>query len=496
MFLKDPIEIGAPLGRIYRFTRYYQGNNPFGDNRLAFPHDRAYALEGLRGLLHHPQNDPFHYGLLDVWQLVHQKPWTRPRTIHDLIRDLADKIHRGELFVYEDKTARSEAAASTVSGSPATPSISEVWAEERADLPRTQAAPSRASGSPTTPAIASLGAIPAAARAEERPSPIAAEPPKPVVRVEAGVFFDGTGNNRGNIQSYPGLVEECLAAKEAGEMSEEECSLRIAQESGDSYLGAETNVSKLEYLYRNETVMEGHLKTHSLSIYVEGVGTIFGGEDSGFGLGTGLGEQGLFAKTEMGATELAAVIEQQGEEVEELILDVFGFSRGAATARHFVNEVSKAQEGVLGKAFTETGLAWPDKVTIRFLGIYDTVAAIANPSSLDLSPSNDRNYPANIGIASGVAYVAHITAEHERRQNFALNSLRDDSGNLPPNVGEWVLPGAHSDIGGGYHNVWLEEVEVRPPLVVVSNEGHHQDTEDTFEYGLMRKQLEGVDLPQ
>lgn len=499
MFLKDPVEIGAPLNRIYVFTRRYRGNDPFGGNRLAFYHDRTFATDHLRRLVAHQKDDPFNYCLYDVWQLVYQKPWTRPRSIEQLIRDLADKIHRGELFVYEQRSARAQAIINELHSSPATTSMSEPEPKQSPDQPRTQAVSRQAAPGPDRSVPSAIGALPATAGGgptnEESLSPIAAEPPKPIVRVEAGVFFDGTGNNRGNIQSYPGLVEQCLAAKEAGRISEEECSMEIAQESGDSYLGAETNVSKLEYLYQKGKVTEGHQITHSLSVYVEGVGTMFGDQDSDIGLGTGLGGQGLIAKTEMGAKELTAVIEVQSEEkVDELILDVFGFSRGAATARHFVNEVIKAEDGALGIAFRESGLQWPDKVTIRFLGIYDTVAAILNLPGLDFSPGNDKNDPANISLSAGsVQYVAHLTADHERRQNFALNSLRDKSGDLPPNFGEWALPGVHSDIGGGYHDTWQEEVEVRPPLLVVSNEGHHQDTEDTFEYDLMRQQLDEVE---
>ncbi|HAK34170.1 MAG TPA: type VI secretion system tube protein Hcp, partial [Pantoea sp.] len=38
----------------------------------------------------------------------------------------------------------------------------------------------------------------------------------------------------------------------------------------------------------------------------------------------------------------------------------------------------------------------------------------------------------------------HITAQHECRFNFALNSVK-------PAWPELALPGAHSDIGGGYN---------------------------------------------
>lgn len=44
--------------------------------------------------------DPLHYGLLDLWLEVYQRPWARPRNLHQLIDELADKIASGELKVY------------------------------------------------------------------------------------------------------------------------------------------------------------------------------------------------------------------------------------------------------------------------------------------------------------------------------------------------------------------------------------------------------------
>ncbi|MFC4257970.1 phospholipase effector Tle1 domain-containing protein [Marinobacter lacisalsi] len=515
MFLKDPIEIGAPLNRIYVFTRWYRGNDPFGRNHLAFIHDRAYATESLRRLVHYQGNDPFSYGLYDVWQLVYQKPWIRPGNIQELIRDLADKIHRGELFVYEERSTLVEAIAGAGSAPFAAPSVLEPEPKQQADQPRTQAVSSRPPAAQDKIVPSGFDAPPAVPGAQvpktENLNPVGAEPPKPKVRVEAGVFFDGTGNNRGNIQSFQDKIDECLAAYETEKLSEDECNLIVSQHSGESYLGAETNVSKLEYLYLNETKSEGNQTTHSLSVYLPGVGTKTGDRDSGIGLGTGLGGQGLFAKTELGAERLTESLGELGEEkIDELVLDVFGFSRGAATARHFVNEVIAGgketrvliddafpvsrkvivrPDGVLGKAFHDAGLPWPETVTIRFLGIFDTVAAIADVTSFDFSPANESNDPANIHIsADAVQHVAHLTSEHERRKNFALNSLRGDSGNLPSHFGEWVLPGVHSDLGGGYRDRWLEDVIVRPPVMAF---GPHAPERREIEQQLAAVEQEG-----
>ncbi|MFL1484373.1 colicin D domain-containing protein [Marinobacter sp. LN3S78] len=103
MFHRDPILVKAPMGRIYAFTRYYRGNNIFDGPHLAFPHDRGFARERLLDLTRHIGDDPFNDRLHDVWQMVFQKPWTRPKSLHELVMDLTDKITRGELFVYEER---------------------------------------------------------------------------------------------------------------------------------------------------------------------------------------------------------------------------------------------------------------------------------------------------------------------------------------------------------------------------------------------------------
>jgi type VI secretion system secreted protein VgrG len=61
---------------------------------------------------------------------------------------------------------------------------------------------------------------------------------------------------------------------------------------------------------------------------------------------------------------------------------------------------------------------------------------------LDFTGSNSRNPFLNLKLADGCANkVVHLVAHDEFRENFALNSL----GSL-----DLVLPGAHSDLGGGY----------------------------------------------
>ncbi|MAZ05137.1 MAG: hypothetical protein CME81_01825, partial [Halomonas sp.] len=182
-------------------------------------------------------------------------------------------------------------------------------------------------------------------------------------------------------------MDECLTANATGAISEDECSSELSQIMEGSYLNAETNVSKLENLYQREGgLSETGERVYRLSTYVSGVGTKSGEPDDGPSMGLGLGEQGILKKIDHGSGNLALEIRDFVEEsIDEMILDVFGFSRGAATARHFISREVQDESGALAKAFKRQGIPWPKKITVRFVGLFDTVAGIADLGNLDLS---------------------------------------------------------------------------------------------------------------
>ena len=133
---------------------------------------------------------------------------------------------------------------------------------------------------------------------------------------------------------------------------------------------------------------------------------------------------------------------------EQINVSVFGFSRGAAEARAFVNwlyDICENDGGQLKLA----GIP----LRVDFLGIFDTVASvgIAGGFSSGLLGMEGRQSWAsdNMQIHPKVESCLHIVAAHEVRATFPLDSVRID-GRYPPNVKEYVYPGAHSDVGGGY----------------------------------------------
>ncbi|MFV8572318.1 T6SS phospholipase effector Tle1-like catalytic domain-containing protein [Marinobacter sp. SBS5] len=293
------------------------------------------------------------------------------------------------------------------------------------------------------------------------------------IHLEIGIFTDGTLNNAENSRELEErAAKECVHSFERGEISEEECSYRLALMMGGSYGNAPTNVAKLADLYDRSSVADSNKTIHRRSVYVGGVGTKTGQGDSLVGAATGIGDTGIISQVE---EALAGVVRQismlaLADPIEELCFDLFGFSRGAAAARHAVREISLGRDGVLGQILASHQMEWPNKVVIRFVGLFDTVAAVINPEALDFWAGNHRNDPVQVYLdPTKVGHAVQLVAEDEHRENFALNSLRAANGSLSDNFREISLLGAHSDIGGGYPDTQREEVLISPPHLVPSN---------------------------
>ncbi|TDS92950.1 T6SS phospholipase effector Tle1-like catalytic domain-containing protein, partial [Erwinia rhapontici] len=220
-----------------------------------------------------------------------------------------------------------------------------------------------------------------------------------------------------------------------------------------SYLGYYTNVYWLNRLYTTSFPNED--KQGQIKIYIEGIGTESGKGDSAYGVGTGRGNTGVVRKTDKAVAALVAAIKNHLDKpseygisiVRELQFDIFGFSRGAAAARHFANRVFDQDDAIIAAVKAGVGevkLTGKPGGKTRFLGIFDTVAGIGTPLN-GFNPHSADTGEVNIVLRPGVAEkVFHITAQHECRFNFALNSVK-------PAWPELALPGAHSDIGGGYN---------------------------------------------
>lgn len=246
-----------------------------------------------------------------------------------------------------------------------------------------------------------------------------------------GVFFDGTGNNKEN----------------------------------DRPRGKASNIAKLSEHYRR---VEDKERLYWRDFHYEnGVGTVDGVDEVDYELsGLALGD-GAIQRVHRAIKETARFFDKKPC-AKEFVVDVFGFSRGAAQARHFVNEIHDRAAG--------------PNVKVGFVGIYDTVASFVDGWAGAIGLKKDRAgdninnaeweveagtrtvrrgsrevevpyyqtmiQPFNFHLNSASAdYIEHFTARDEVRKNFPLSSLSPfDGGGLKQQ--EFI--GVHSDIGGGY----------------------------------------------
>lgn len=303
--------------------------------------------------------------------------------------------------------------------------------------------------------------------------------------------------------------------------------------------------------YTNVARMWQCCEQRKYAIYVPGMGTDNLMRDSTDGFAFGSGQTGIRARVRYACEKIAEKIKKKLElkdntkvKLTEIIVDIFGFSRGAATARNLVYELnldSGYQEAVQkeipcgveyremqGSASTRmrrvqkmrtayvdvdnyeidntllkngqlpkmghlgysllknTALDFEElkniEITIRFVGIYDTVSSYYEQNGIwdhydaygnvkdegfkffkfqqkyfndDIKELhlNDltriKSADATISPTLNNLYcqkVVHFTAKDEHRENFALTRIKQVEGRCI----EKNFPGVHCDIGGAY----------------------------------------------
>jgi len=289
-----------------------------------------------------------------------------------------------------------------------------------------------------------------------------------------GLFFDGTGNNKYNSAtgaqcrvSDPGLDAQAAADLR------QRCRTYGYDDSGaipDTSYGCEvTNIARLYDLYpdQSQEPLPAQADHVYVPVYLEGIGTSRGQADSAYSQGTGQGSSGVLARVKQAP---ALVLEKlrnfqahnPARRIHRIEVDLFGFSRGAAAARHCANDLLKGPESQLalalpaGSPMLTTEFAWHpgQHVALNFIGLFDTVAGIVAPLKKDFSVRDGNTPGLDLCLAPGTArQVVHLVAEHEYRHNFSLNGTENDL----------LVPGCHSDVGGGYFPESVEKVLLSKP---------------------------------
>ena len=295
------------------------------------------------------------------------------------------------------------------------------------------------------------------------------------------MFFDGTSNNM--IQK-----EDAKKFKKNSSNSDDwESELINANDesfkngANQPYIkgGKYSNVAVLHSIYKgmsDETLKREKQKAdiYIYNIYVEGAGTEAIYSAAWYektynwkGSISGKGDSGivkLVAKAvNLIRTRLKGLSKDEIPNTE-VHFDVFGFSRGATCARLFSflavrnsSDILSCEEDFKDSAansYYQNGfLHFLDQlglksVTVDFLGIFDTVSSIGGVTTESYA-NNVTDYGLfSPTLTEKVKATYHLCAMDEYRSHFALTDIGTAANG--PNNAEILIPGCHSDVGGGY----------------------------------------------
>ena len=318
------------------------------------------------------------------------------------------------------------------------------------------------------------------------------------LKVLMGVFFDGTGNNKYNIDYYKNPKKPRTKWNDsyksdysnvAYEYSAYKHTIDGNPVAGFDYIRrvyitgigtANRNIyletdNLSDDMKKKADSKEEYKKNDSKSNAPENIS--YEGDSTFPGGAIGRGSTGVIPKVIIGCEniykDLGLVIDVASEKNTinkvELSLDVYGFSRGAAAARCFINcltkkhgKKSKDKESLISYWLDKKGYGYSEKdkvkvtVKVRFVGLYDTVSSYGG--GVNLFNFNDvkelgLDCPDDIvDINAGVQFCA----ADEYRKNFSLTTVDSYGGKIQ----QYIFPGAHSDVGGGYERTKNEPLKV------------------------------------
>ncbi len=224
--------------------------------------------------------------------------------------------------------------------------------------------------------------------------------------------------------------------------------------------------------------MEPHVKKEAegydycMKCYVEGQGTFDLGKDSVRGYAFGGGASGVAGRAIEGIERAVSLVVGKREikpaefYIKKLTIDVFGFSRGAATARYAIHVLFN---GVIGHVDQYSGQVYydcdpihsllsnrgydidPKAVGVCFAGLYDTVLSYYGSQIFPFS-----NNVLQQRAVARAKKALHLAAADEHRDDFPLHNIKSAKCNGGE---EYYLPGVHSDVGGSYNKASEKELE-------------------------------------
>jgi len=269
---------------------------------------------------------------------------------------------------------------------------------------------------------------------------------KEKLKIRFSLFFDGTLNNNTNIEE-----------REKAELGIESESYKKQGDGGsNSYDNGRTNIAIMEPNVPITKDKKGY--DYSFKVYIEGQGTFNLEGDSLLGYSMGALGSGVSSRAKQGIREAMQLLKDFLEDkpsdefqIEKVDVDVFGFSRGAATARHSISLMTDDLyidemriplfQRLNWMGYRETTAK---NIEIKFAGLYDTVVSV---NASQYNPwSDDKLNQRAVALATK---SIHLAAAEEHRLDFPLHTIKSAIDNGKGE--EYYLPGVHSDVGGSYN---------------------------------------------
>lgn len=302
------------------------------------------------------------------------------------------------------------------------------------------------------------------------------------IDITLNIFFDGTQNNKTNTAEGKNHV--------------------ASNHEDDSYTNDYSNVAR-GYDSINTTIF------NQVSVYVEGIATEdLKKDDVVPDVAMGMGSRGIVAKVTKACVEAGKALKilYKDKKIDEIKVNVFGFSRGAAAARHFLhvaNSPAKLQlidrehayavppfesdtnpdyvkikkdeplvhaHGYFAACLLNNDIK-PKKIKFNFVGLYDTV------SSHGVYHGNDVK-DLHLDAVEKAHFVFQLAADDEYRENFDLTDITSAG----INGLEYTLPGVHSDIGGSYKDRAFETAILYYKKESLYNEMIHNSKEEVAKF--------------
>lgn len=338
-----------------------------------------------------------------------------------------------------------------------------------------------------------VGETSADAKPPEFDEPVGDKEP---LKIRCLLFFDGTLNNRDNIRER--------IKHESGQTSDIYLKNRANQDKEARLAAGAAGVDLEEDSYENDFSNIVHLEANiaatqkgydeRVKIYIEGAGTVeyapefekdaqgkiildeYGNpkekigdnKDRMGGYAFAAGKSGIKAKVDWGIrVAIAKIALDQSSAtrktydhtkfyIEKLTIDLFGFSRGAASARYCVHQLLKSIDVGDEQGSVETyiqyrlrAMYWLQvkEVEVKFVGLFDTVVSYKAAQAIKLGGSLENWLTKQTAIKHTlVKKVVHLVSAEEHRDQFCLHNINSAGGKGE----EYFLPGVHSDVGGGY----------------------------------------------